>query len=118
MAKPVLFSTGSLRPDQNEEWERANEQYKDCHPRDMTVEQLNELGHEKEAIYSVIRRNCIDCVGNQPGLVRSCTITWCPYWPYRMGFNPFNRRELSEEQRQEMAERARRQFRHEDENPC
>lgn len=108
MTKPNLFPNGNLKPEQNPEWQAAQEKYKDLHPQDITTEQLNELGHEKGGIYQIIRKNCIDCVAGQPSLVRSCTMTWCPYWPYRMGFNPFNRKELTEEEKVILRERFQR----------
>lgn len=51
-----------------------------------------------------IRANCIECMGNQANLVKDCSITRCPLWPFRMGKNPF-RKPRSEEQRQAAAER-------------
>jgi len=32
-------------------------------PRQMTVPELNALGHEKQPLLQVIRTNCIECVG-------------------------------------------------------
>jgi hypothetical protein len=28
---------------------------------------------------------------------------WCPFWPYRMGSNPFHRQELIEAERRDRA---------------
>jgi hypothetical protein len=58
-------------------------------PRQMTVAELNALGHEKTPLLRVIRTNCIECVGGSEAEVRRCRMWWCPFWPYRMASNPF-----------------------------
>ena len=35
-----------------------------------------------------IRAFCLECVGHQPGAVRTCADELCPLWPYRMGLDP------------------------------
>lgn len=35
-----------------------------------------------------IRKNCLQCMGGSPSLVRECTTTYCNCYPYRMGKNP------------------------------
>jgi len=56
-----------------------------------------------------IRAKCIDCGGGSFNEVKNCVITDCPLYAYRFGTNPFRkRRELTEEQRREMAERLSR----------
>ena len=35
-----------------------------------------------------IRAKCLDCVADQPSVVRLCPSENCPLWPYRMGHNP------------------------------
>lgn len=52
-----------------------------------------------------IRAYCLACTGNQPGEVRTCEITRCPLHAFRFGKNPFTKRTLTEEQRQEAAKR-------------
>lgn len=52
-----------------------------------------------------IRANCIDCCGGSRHEVKLCPATNCPLYPFRFGKNPFVKREFSEEQRQEAAER-------------
>lgn len=58
------------------------------------------------SVLKAIRAKCLDCSGNSPSEVRECGITHCALHPYRMGKNPFRKkRELSEEQREALAER-------------
>lgn len=75
-------------------------------PRKMTVAELEAVGHRKRPLLRVIRENCIECAGGSEAEVRRCRISVCPFWPYRMGTNPFHvGRELSEEERAAAAER-------------
>lgn len=58
------------------------------------------------SVLSAIRAKCLDCCAEHPSLVRECHIEACALHPYRMGTNPFRKkRELSDEQRAELAER-------------
>ena len=82
-------------------------------PKRVSCAELTEAGHEKDSLLTIIRKKCIDCCAGQKGEVRNCTATACDLWPYRMGTNPFAKRELSLEQKaaatQRMAEaRAKR----------
>jgi hypothetical protein len=52
-----------------------------------------------------IREKCLDCCCHQYSEVRECHITDCPLWPYRMGKNPFHRRNMTEEQKQAASRR-------------
>lgn len=58
-------------------------------PRTMAISELEALGHTKMPLLKVVRKNCLDCVGNKPSEVRRCALASCPFWPYRMGTNPF-----------------------------
>ena len=78
-------------------------------PRKMTVEDLNAMGHEKMPLGKAIRKLCIECSGGSESEVRRCTTVSCPVWPYRMGKNPFAKRDLTDEQRAEMAKRLRKE---------
>ena len=75
-------------------------------PRKMTHGELEALGHRKEPLLPVIRRNCMQCVGGSEAEVRRCAMVWCPFWPYRMNSNPFAAGQ-SEERRAASAERMR-----------
>lgn len=70
------------------------------HPRDLTPAELNAAGHNPDPLSKIIRRYCIDCAGGQESEVRKCTVTACDLWPYRMGTNPFAKRDLTDAQRE------------------
>jgi len=76
-------------------------------PRTIPIEQLKALGHEKHPLLRVIRTNCVACVGGSEAEVRRCRLLHCPFWPYRMGRNPFHRQELTGAERRERSARAR-----------
>lgn len=75
-------------------------------PREMSVSDLAEAGHEKRAILAAIRDKCVDCSGGSQAEARRCTVIRCALWPFRMNHNPFREaREMSDEQRAAAAER-------------
>lgn len=74
-------------------------------PRDLSAPELRAAGHEPDSLLKIIRSKCIDCCGYELGEVRKCVATACELWPYRMGTNPFAKRELSEEQREAARQR-------------
>ncbi len=76
-------------------------------PRKVPVADYERAGIDGAAILAVIRAKCLDCAVYQPEEVRKCVAIACPNWPYRMGTNPFHKRELSDERRAELAARAR-----------
>jgi len=55
-----------------------------------------------------IRLFCVDCCGGSSHEVKLCSSERCSLHNFRFGKNPFLVRELSEEQRAELAERLRR----------
>lgn len=58
-----------------------------------------------------IREKCLDCCCGNAAEVRKCVAVDCALWPYRMGRNPFRKkRELSPQQKREMAERLHGRF--------
>ena len=75
-------------------------------PRRMTTAELNQLGHSSNSVLAAVRANCVECCGGQTSEVRKCTATHCALWAFRMGSNPFARRQPSEEQREAMRARA------------
>ena len=103
----MKYPNGNLRPDAPEEYTENHLKFRESDPRDMSTEDLNKLGHSKTNIYDVIRNNCKECLNGSINLIRSCTQTSCLFWPYRMGSNPFNRQNLTEEERQLRSERAK-----------
>lgn len=54
-----------------------------------------------------IREKCLDCCGGNAYEVRVCTAgDGCSLYPFRFGKNPYRaKRELSDEQREELANR-------------
>ena len=52
-----------------------------------------------------IRAFCLECCGGNSNEVRNCTSERCPLKPFRFGKNPFTKRELTDEQREQLAER-------------
>ena len=54
-----------------------------------------------------IRSFCIECMGGQVREVKDCTAPNCPLYAFRMGKNPYRSRELTDEERQAIAERLR-----------
>ena len=53
-----------------------------------------------------IRAFCIDCCGGSAYEVKLCTAPKCVLYPFRLGRNPYRtKREMTEEQRAEAAER-------------
>ena len=56
-----------------------------------------------------IRAKCLDCSCGNPYEVNVCPLTGCPLYPYRFGRNPNRKgRELSEEEREALRERLRK----------
>jgi hypothetical protein len=74
-------------------------------PRKIAVEEFSRAGLDSATAMEIIRAKCLDCCAGQEAEVRKCVAIACPNWPYRMGANPFHKRELSGEQRAAMAER-------------
>lgn len=52
-----------------------------------------------------IKQFCFECVGENKADVKGCTSKTCPLKPFRMGKNPFIKKEMSEEQRLKAKER-------------
>ena len=69
-------------------------------PREMTIDELNALGHTQTPLRKVIRAHCLECCNGEIAEVRKCTAHACQLWPYRMNKNPFIKKEISEEQKE------------------
>lgn len=55
-----------------------------------------------------IKSKCLDCCCGQKTEVKLCTSTSCPLYEFRLGKNPNRKsRELTDEQKQQAAERMR-----------
>lgn len=56
-----------------------------------------------------IRAKCMDCCAGQYSEVKMCPCTTCPLYDFRLGKNPNRKpRNLTEEQREALRERARK----------
>lgn len=76
-------------------------------PAEVPSEILALYYREKNPL-KALRARCLDCCCGSASEVRKCVAVECPSWPFRMGKNPFRqKRTLSDEQRQRMAERLR-----------
>jgi len=60
---------------------------------------------ELKSPIKAIRAKCLDCCCGQKEEVKLCPATSCPLYPFRLGKNPFRKREMSEEQRKAAAAR-------------
>ena len=70
-----------------------------------TKEEFEQEVKENTNVLRAIRLKCLDCSCFQLGEVRDCPVTTCPLYPFRLGKNPFRKKELSEEKRNELRER-------------
>lgn len=56
-----------------------------------------------------IRQKCLECGEGSANEVKLCPVERCTLYPFRFGKNPYRqKRELTDEQREKMAERMRR----------
>lgn len=52
-----------------------------------------------------IRAKCLDCMCGSSNEVKLCPATDCSLYPYRLGHNPYIKREYTEEQKQAIQSR-------------
>ena len=53
-----------------------------------------------------IRAYCVECSCGSTAEIKECPVTKCPLYPFRFGKNPYRqRREMSEEEKQVLADR-------------
>ena len=62
-------------------------------PRRADLGALRAAGHHGGSLMRVIRAKCLDCSAGNRAEVAACTAVGCALWPYRMGRNPFKRRD-------------------------
>jgi hypothetical protein len=60
-------------------------------PREMTPDELREVGHEPMSPLQALRARCLDCCADQEREVALCTTVDCPSWPFRMGTDPWRK---------------------------
>ena len=70
-----------------------------------TKEEFDQEVKENTNVLRAIRLKCYDCSSYQSNEVRDCIVTNCPLYPFRLGKNPFRKKELTEEKRKELRER-------------
>ena len=70
-----------------------------------TKEEFDQEVRENTNVLRAIRLKCYDCSSYQSNEVKDCPVTNCPLYPFRLGKNPFRKKELSEEKRNELRER-------------
>lgn len=68
-------------------------------PRQMTVAEIEAIGHARMSAPDTIRAKCLDCCAGSPNEVRLCPAITCPSWPRRMGSDPW-RQPASEAKRE------------------
>lgn len=73
---------------------------------------VSNVEYKKIAILKAIRKHCLDCCHENTNEVKLCQSYSCDLYPFRFGKNPFNTRKLTEEQRQELSDRAKKNFNH------
>ena len=55
-----------------------------------------------------IRAFCVECSNGSTTEIKECPVSKCPLCPFRLGKNPYRqRREMTEEQKQVLADRLR-----------
>lgn len=50
----------------------------------------------------------MECCGWERSMVKSCSAPQCPLFEFRFGKNPYNKRALTDEQKEKLAERMRK----------
>ena len=65
------------------------------------------MGERNEATspLKAIKAKCLDCCCGDRATVKECPVRDCPLWQFRFGRNPNRARNMTDEQRQEAAER-------------
>lgn len=64
---------------------------------DESEESSDVRGKEITSPLKAIRAFCIDCMGGSVREIKLCTAPKCPLYAFRMGKNPYRKRELSPE---------------------
>ena len=72
-------------------------------PRDVSADELAQLGHARVSPLRALRLKCLDCCNDFAQEVRFCTAVDCPNWPFRMGKNPWRAPLSAEAQAQRAA---------------
>ena len=70
-----------------------------------TKDEFDQEVSENTNVLRAIRLKCYDCSSYQSNEVRDCIVTNCPLYPFRLGKNPFRKKELTDEKSNELRER-------------
>ena len=70
-----------------------------------TEEDYNKEVGENTNVLRAIKLKCLDCSTYNINEIKECPVKNCPLYPFRLGKNPFRKRELSEEERNKLSER-------------
>jgi hypothetical protein len=70
-----------------------------------TTEEFNQEVRENKSVLRAVHLKCYDCSAYNSNEIKECPVKDCPLYPFRQGKNPFRKRELTDEQRQKIAER-------------
>ena len=70
-----------------------------------TEEEFNREVSENTNVLRAIKLKCLYCSSYNTNEIKECPVNLCPLYPFRLGKNPFRKRELSEEERTKLSER-------------
>ena len=70
-----------------------------------TDEEYKKEVSENTNVLRAIKLKCLDCSTYNINEIKECPVNKCPLYPFRLGKNPFRKRELSEEERNKLSER-------------
>ena len=70
---------------------------------DTSVEYYTSLGQVAKPVLKAIKEHCVECCGDDHP--SRCISYNCPLYPFRLGKNPWIKRELTDEQREQLRER-------------
>ena len=68
-----------------------------------TQDEFNQEVSQNRNVLRAIRLKCYDCSAYQ--INNNCSITTCPLYSFRLGKNPFLRREMTDEEKKEIRDR-------------
>jgi len=71
-------------------------------PREMSQDDLRQMGHKPMSALKAMRLRCLDCCTFSANEVRLCVAVDCPSWPFRLGKHPW-RQPMSAEAKAKLA---------------
>ena len=84
-----------------------------------TEEEFNKEVSENTNVLRAIKLKCLDCSTYTTNEIKECPVKNCPLYPFRLGKNPFRKREVTDEERQKMRERLKQnKQKHYDKRDC